>query len=103
MSKIYLPNGASIDIYNAWKSSESASGMITLTEKETEKHLGTISPGGTAHLTSNCRHTYYPAPVNSLPLAYQAVMDNLRQLAGWQLKDLKKAMESFNAKEYRWK
>ncbi len=104
MSRIFLPNGGQIEMQNNWTSTINPDGSVSYhTNDEEKKYLGLISAQGVVHLTSICRYTYYPPPIHSVEMAYDILIDQVKNLKPWRLKELKQKLQEFNAKTYSWK
>lgn len=100
-SKIYLPNGGIIEIYNGWTQTRHEDGTIMY--KEDEELLLTISTSGTVITTSRLRHTYYPPKLADVNDASRIVLEQIKNVERWRLQQLKKALAPFNAKTANWK
>jgi hypothetical protein len=104
MSRIFLPNGGQIEIKSTWVSfagSDGATNYYTNSQKGTL--LLEITPAGIVHISKQCEYIYHPPPINSLDATYDTLSDQVKNLKPWQLKELKKKLEEFNAKSYSWK
>jgi hypothetical protein len=104
MSRIFLPNGGQIELPENWISTTNTNGSVTYRKNDDEKtYLGTITASGIVHFSNYSGYKYYPPPIHSLDAAYHVLTDNIKNLHPWQLKELKKQLEEFNAKTYSWK
>lgn len=103
MSRIFLPNGGQIEVHNnGWTQTRGEDGTLTYKDKDGNL-LFTISVSGTVHFASGVSYTYYPPPINSLDDAYLIVSEQIRKLSWYKLRDLKAALQDFNAKSGSWK
>lgn len=106
MSKIFLSNGGTIEVYTPWKQTTNDDGTILLHdhgEGENRKFLGIISVSGVVHLTHQCNYRHYPPEINNKDKAFDIVSDSLKTFSDSKLRQLKKQLERYNAKTGYWK
>lgn len=104
MSRIFLPNGGQIEIKTTWVSFEGSDGATNYyNNSKKETLLLEITTAGIVHISKQCQYTYYPPPTHSVDSAYDILIEQVKNLKPWQLKELKKKLEEFNAKTYSWK